>query len=170
MGTPEPRQRHGRSSTLRELTAAPLVAETRSAGAGRTFRVEHCPPAVPLARRTFAADVSERLGNEAAEMLVSEASVVVSEMLGNAVRHAGPLDDGTVLLRWQVRDGVVEVEVTDGGGESKVRPSALSSLSTHGRGLRIIHSLAHDWGVDEDGGHRTVWASLGGPTRRLHPA
>ena len=40
-------------------------------------------------------------------------------------------------------------------------------LSTHGRGLRIVRHLAHEWGVVEDSvGHRTVWACLGGPSRR----
>ena len=35
-----------------------------------------------------------------------------------------------------------------------------------GRGLRIVRSLAHEWGVIEDPNGRTVWASLGGPSRR----
>ena len=35
--------------------------------------------------------------------------------------------------------------------------------ATRGRGLRIVRSLAHEWGVlDEDRG-RTVWVCLGGP-------
>jgi anti-sigma regulatory factor (Ser/Thr protein kinase) len=143
-----------------------MVAETRPRGTGRAVRLEHCPPAVPVARRRFAADVSTRLPDEVAEMLVSEASVVVSELLGNAIRHADALADGTVVLRWQVRDGVVDVEVTDGGGDREVRPSRLSALSTHGRGLRIVRSLAHEWGVVEDTGQRTVWAAMGGPTQR----
>jgi serine/threonine-protein kinase RsbW len=163
------RNRRG-SSILRQTTAEPLVVEAPIRGVGRAVRLEHRPPAVPVARRTFAADVSTKLGDEATELLISEASVVVSELLGNAVRHAGALDDGTVLLRWQVRDGVVDIEVTDGGGESDVRPARLSSLATHGRGLRIVRSLAHEWGVVEDHGQRTVWACLGGPTRRRRTA
>ena len=44
-------------------------------------------------------------------------------------------------------------------------------LSTHGRGLRIVRHLAHEWGVVEDSdGHRTVWACLGGPSRRRRRA
>ena len=44
--------------------------------------------------------------------------MVASELLGNAIRHASPLEDGRVRLRWQVRGGVVDLEVTDGGSRT----------------------------------------------------
>ena len=102
---------------------------------------------------------------------LDETAVVVSELLGNAVRHAQPLDDGRLLLRWQVRGGVVDVEVTDGGSRHEVRPLRPTEMSVHGRGLRIVRHLAHEWGVVEDAhGNRTVWACLGGPSRRRRRA
>src|SRR5450631_692164 len=61
---------------------------------------------------------------------------------------------------------VVEVEVTDGGGPTTPRPAPRSPLAAAGRGLRIVRSYAHEWGVHEDRGGRTVWVSLGGPSRR----
>ncbi len=90
----------------------------------------------------------------------------MSELLSNAIRHARPLPDGIIRLRWRARSGVVEVEVSDGGGPSTPRPAPPALWSTAGRGLRIVRSLAHEWGVTEDKGGRTVWASLGGPSRR----
>ena len=57
------------------------------------------------------------------EQLVDEAEMVASELLTNAVRHARPLSDGTIRVRWKIRGDVVEVEVTDGGGESIPRPA-----------------------------------------------
>jgi len=98
--------------------------------------------------------------------VVDEAEIVVSELVGNAVRHARPLPDGTIRVSWTVRAGVVEVEVTDGGGPTIPRPAPRSLLSVNGRGLRIVRGLAHEWGVHEDHGGRTVWVSLGGPSRR----
>lgn len=154
--------------TLRSATAAPVLVEAPQRGDARAVRLPHGAAAVPVARRTFVGDISPRLRHE---MLVAEAGVVVSELLGNAVRHARALSDGSVLLRWQVRAGVVDVEVTDGGGGGEVRPMRPSALATHGRGLRIVRSLAHEWGVHEDAeGRRTVWAALGGPSRRRRRA
>ncbi|MEJ5914288.1 ATP-binding protein [Pseudokineococcus sp. 1T1Z-3] len=146
--------------------SAPPVLDSRQRGDARAVAVAHQPSAVPVARRTITADVSSRVDEE----LAHEVSVVVSELLGNALRHARPDDSGRVLLRWQVRGDVVDVEVTDGGSASEVRPQRPSPLATSGRGLRIVRSLAHEWGVTEDEeGRRTVWAALGGPTKRRHP-
>jgi len=98
--------------------------------------------------------------------VVDEAEIVISELFANAVRHAKPLPDGTIRVNWTVRGGVVEVEVTDGGGPTTPRPAPRSLFAVTGRGLRIVRGLAHEWGVLEDHGGRTVWVSLGGPSRR----
>lgn len=98
--------------------------------------------------------------------VVGEAEIVISELVGNAVRHARPLPDGTIKVNWTVRSGVVEVEVTDGGGPTTPRPAPRALLAAGGRGLRIVRGYAHEWGVHEDRAGRTVWVSLGGPSRR----
>lgn len=98
--------------------------------------------------------------------VVDEAEIVISELVANAVRHAKPLANGTIRLGWTVRAGVVEVEVTDGGGPTVPRPAPRSLLASQGRGLRIVRGFAHEWGVQEDRVGRTVWVSLGGPSRR----
>lgn len=132
----------------------------------RTVRVPHSPASVPRTRKEIVRDL---LGRDVPRQVVDEAEMVVAELLGNAVRHAGPLPDGTVRVQWQVKGGVVELDVTDGGGRTTPKPLHPSTYSTHGRGLRIVRSLAHEWGVmDEDRG-RTVWVCLGGPSRRRRP-
>jgi len=98
--------------------------------------------------------------------VVDEAEIVISELVANAVRHARPLPDGTIRVNWTVRHGVVEIEVTDGGGPTTPRPAPRSLMAASGRGLRIVRGLAHEWGVLEDRAGRTVWVSLGGPSRR----
>src|SRR5664279_6159408 len=70
--------------------------------------------------------------------VVDEAEIVVSELVGNAVRHARPLPDGKIKVSWTVRAGVVEVEVADGGGPTIPRPAPRSLMSDNGRGLRIV--------------------------------
>lgn len=114
-------------------------------------------------RRTV---VSELRALEVGQTVVDEAEIVVSELFTNAVRHAKALPDGTIRVSWTVSAGVVEVAVTDGGGPTTPRPAPPSMWSANGRGLRIVRSLAHDWGVQDNGGGRTVWVSLGGPSDR----
>jgi anti-sigma regulatory factor (Ser/Thr protein kinase) len=129
----------------------------------RTLRVPHAYSAVPVARRTVSEDLR---GRDVPAAVVDEAELVVSELLGNAVQHASALPDGTVRVHWQVKGGVVELDVTDGGGTTAPKPAQPVMYATRGRGLRIVRSLAHEWGVlDEDRG-RTVWVCLGGPSRR----
>ncbi len=110
--------------------------------------------------------VSLRAPHEPASVGKVRREIVASELLTNAVRHARPLSDGTIRVRWKIRGDVVEVEVTDGGGESVPRPAPRTVWLSSGRGLRIVRSIAHEWGVTEDRTGNVVWATLGGPSRR----
>ena len=130
---------------------------------GQTLRVPWKQSSGREARRVLVASLREL---EVDETVVDEAEIVISELVANAVRHAKPLADGTIRLGWTVRAGVVEVEVTDGGGPTVPRPAPRSLLAAQGRGLRIVRGYAHEWGVHEDRAGRTVWVSLGGPSRR----
>jgi serine/threonine-protein kinase RsbW len=66
-------------------------------------------------------------------------------------------------------ESVVAELVTDGGGCTRPAPLRPADFAVSGRGLRIVRSLAHEWGVLDGSpaqpGH-TVWASVGGPSRR----
>jgi anti-sigma regulatory factor (Ser/Thr protein kinase) len=114
-------------------------------------------------RRTVVQDLRER---GISMVTVDESEIVVSELVSNAIRHARPLSDGSLRVHWKVKAGVVEVEVTDGGSDTTPRPAPRTLWAASGRGLRIVRSLAHEWGVADDRHGSTVWASLGGPSRR----
>jgi anti-sigma regulatory factor (Ser/Thr protein kinase) len=118
---------------------------------------------VAQVRRVLVEDLQTR---DVSDSVIDEAEIVVSELMSNAVRHARPLSDGNLRVVWKVKNGVVEVEVTDGGSDSSPRPAPRTVWAPSGRGLRIVRSLAHEWGVTEDRNGSTVWASLGGPSRR----
>lgn len=131
----------------------------------QVVRIPHEASEVSVARR----EVVMRLQSEGiSEATLVEVELVLSELLGNSVRHARAIDDGVIRLRWQLRAGVVDLEVTDGGGlGAPVVRRPRSADATSGRGLRIVRSLAHEWGVQEEPkGFRTVWAAVGGPSRR----
>lgn len=132
-------------------------------GGVRGVRLPARPASIAQARESVVTDLTER---GFAQATIEEAEIVVSELFSNAIRHARPLHDGMIRVRWKMRGEVVEVEVTDGGSTSYPRPAPRAVWATSGRGLRIVRSLAHEWGVSDEKVGRTVWASLGGPSRR----
>jgi anti-sigma regulatory factor (Ser/Thr protein kinase) len=96
--------------------------------------------------------------------LLSDVVAVVAELVGNAVRHAGPLPGGVVMVAWRVRDlgsrSAVEVRVTDGGAAELPLARNAGPEDVDGRGLTIVEALADRWGVDRDGLGQSVWAEL----------
>ncbi len=119
---------------------------------------------VPEARRRITADL------EAAgvfDRAVCDAALVVSELLGNAIRHARPLPGARLRLTWIVAGGAVEVAVSDGGSRSLPRAGQPPAWSLGGRGLGIVEYLCRDWGVRNGTAGSTVWAVLPAPGR--HP-
>jgi anti-sigma regulatory factor (Ser/Thr protein kinase) len=154
------------------MTAAPLgkrpvhaqsSATGRTKDASRTVRVPWRATSVAQVRKTLVEDLESR---DVQSAVIDEAEIVVSELVSNAIRHARPLGDGNLRVHWKVKGGVVEVEVTDGGSDTTPRPAPRTIWAPSGRGLRIVRSLAHEWGVAEDRSGSTVWASIGGPSRR----
>lgn len=142
------------------------VAESAGPGSDSivcSIRVAPDPTSVARVRHQIVADLHQR---RVSKDLVDEAEIVASELLTNAVRHARPLSDGTIRVRWKIRGEVVEVEVTDGGGSTVPHPAPRTVWLSSGRGLRIVRSIAHEWGVTEDRTGNVVWATLGGPSRR----
>lgn len=129
----------------------------------QTLRVPWMMSSAVDVRRALVAELRAR-GVDA--VVIDETEIVISELVTNAVRHAKPLADGTIHVSWSVRADVVEIEVTDGGGPTTPHPAPRSVWSAGGRGLRIVGSLAYEWGVRENGTGSSVWASMGGPSSR----
>ena len=130
----------------------------RATSPSGVLRLRHSPVAVSSARRQVRADLTA-VGVPA--MVRDDVEVVVSELLGNSVRHARPIAGGLVLLYWHVGSDEVMVRVTDGGGGRGVEPRCPDPLAVSGRGLQIVERLARVWGVSEHaGGLRSVWASI----------
>lgn len=136
----------------------PVVLQHPREGVDGLMLLPHQPAAVPLARRVLTRELRQ---GDTPQDAVDEVAVVVSELLGNAVRHAAPLGGGDLLLRWRVTTSAVEVEVVDGGGGA-VRTPRVDDEATSGRGMHIVSTLADAWGTSDDGhGQRAVWASVG---------
>ncbi|WSL80691.1 ATP-binding protein [Kitasatospora sp. NBC_01266] len=86
-----------------------------------------------------------------------------------AAGPAEPEQPGGILVRWQVHgNGLLTLEVTDGGASTRPLPASPSLTAKGGRGLSIVGQLAVDWGVRDAPGEVTVWAAL--PARCQEPA
>ncbi|MEW2518757.1 ATP-binding protein [Actinacidiphila alni] len=156
-----------------------------------TMALPHGPTGVAAARRKLR---SELCAQDVPEPVIDDAVLILSELLSNSFRHARPLEDrggGTngatnggaakdkgagrtagadcgIRAAWAIgEDGLLAVEVTDGGGPTRPRPSSPSLSARGGRGLGIVGTLSLRWGVRDDApGEVTVWAVL--PVRARH--
>lgn len=84
------------------------------------------------------------------------ASLVITELVSNVVRHAGT----QMEISLTASPGALRLAVRDG---SPLLPSPASvggSLAETGRGLLVIRALAVAWGAAPSGDGKVVWAVL----------
>lgn len=115
------------------------------------------PSSAGVARRHL---VSDLVAAGIFETAISDAAIVVSELLSNALRHARPLPGALIRVCWQLEDGTIRVSVQDGGGTTEPELGTLSRSTTNGRGLRIVDRLSRHWGTDHNDEGTTVWAEI----------
>ena len=89
-----------------------------------------------------------------------DARLLVSELVGNAVRHARPLADGTMRVCWKSRGQGVDIAVTDGGALTTPERVDAGVSDLAGRGLSIVETLASRWWVESTRSRTTVHALL----------
>ncbi|WP_069885317.1 SpoIIE family protein phosphatase [Streptomyces luteocolor] len=104
--------------------------------------------------------VREQLRAWSLEALGDTAELLVSELVTNVVRHAR---SGRVDLRL-VRSGTLLCEVED---DDQTLPTLLSAGpgDEFGRGLRVVSTLAKEWGTSRTSAGKTVWFELALPRR-----
>ncbi len=112
--------------------------------------------------------------------VASDATLVVSELVTNAVLHART----SVYVAVGIEEATVRIEVTDASEMPVSMPSApaaidpvgdafdepeapdlddlIDALGTTGRGMELVASIAERWGVTPNvAGGKTVWAEMG---------
>jgi anti-sigma regulatory factor (Ser/Thr protein kinase) len=96
------------------------------------------------------------------EQFVDDVQLGTSELVANAVRHAGT--QVTLTLR---KDTALVIEVVDGQRELH-RPFSpfLDLEAENGRGLQIVAAISDDWGISSVDGGKCIWFALQLPDRR----
>ena len=90
------------------------------------------------------------------EDLSHDAAMVVTELVANAVDHAGTPS----TLRVDLDDRGLYVAVRDGRPDRAPRPRPVDPTAPRGRGLQMIDALTASWGVTVHADGKTVWATL----------
>jgi len=90
--------------------------------------------------------------------LLDDATLAVSEVVTNAIVHAGT----EVQLRVLTDDAAVRVEVEDRGLQLPVRRAHSGAAGT-GRGLALVEDTVQRWGVVELEDGKVVWFEVGFP-------
>lgn len=138
-----------RSQALTEAQARPLPPRIREIYLPTREAPRHA--------RSLVVEACESWG---IPQVAGAAQVVVSELVANAVVHAGTLLELSLLLR----EKFLHASVRDGDRGQVRPPSGVAEDAERGRGLLLVAALAASWGVVQTGDGKTVWATL-----RTHP-
>jgi signal transduction histidine kinase len=128
---------------------APLAADTRE----MLLALEPRPESARLARRALHAHGLH-------EDIEHTVTLLATEIVGNAVRHAALRPDQRIVFFARLNDDFARVEVADPG--LGFDPA---TVKTEGYGLKLLTTLAGRWGVDCSKGCR-VWFEVDRRSRR----
>lgn len=132
--------------------------DTPSAPFSRGWDLPAGPAVVGKARQL----VTETLAEWDMADFADEVTLIVSELVTNAIVHAAP----PISLTLQTAGPAVRGAVTD-HGETWPLVHPADEEDEHGRGLGIVSLVAEEWGVtpQPDGSGKTVWFVCSHPER-----
>ena len=139
-------------------TEVEVAGDEGATGVSRLeLQLPHTTESVRRARRTIAAFLEP---SEVPVSIVDDVLLLVSELVTNAVVHAG----SPAVVRLDADVERIKVEVSDRDGDrtpTKVNPEPFSSS---GRGVLLVDRLAARWGVEPQCQGKVVWFELPRPS------
>ena len=134
-----------------------MTRSVRHEHAQVTLRVPFAASSVAVARQ----HLKQWMAQQGCDLeVIEDGRIVISEMVGNSVRHARPLPDGTLLVAWAPDDRGLRISVSDGGSPTRPHKVNASSSALAGRGMAIIENLALTWWDERKSSRTTVNAVL----------
>jgi anti-sigma regulatory factor (Ser/Thr protein kinase) len=128
---------------------------------GREHAAEVLEASLPLDARAPGAAriVVARLRGRVPAPVLDTAQLLVSELVTNSVRHCGA--GASVVVRVQLTDSMVRLEVSDPGCDGVIAPRAPDLQGGGGVGLNLVGTFSERWGLERiAGGGTRVWAQL----------
>lgn len=118
------------------------------------------PPPVDQSRvRAMRHVTRERLTSRGLTCVADDATLIVSELITNAILHSGGRQ---IQLTLDLRDGVLSIRVHDGVAGPRPMARTPAYDDEHGRGLSLVREIARKrhgtWGVSDNGA--TTWCEL----------
>jgi len=89
--------------------------------------------------------------------VLESARLLVTELVTNAIRHAGV---GTIELSVQVRPESMRVDVSNRGVPFEPHARLPRADQESGWGLFLVDRLSDEWGVVDEPGRQRVWFEL----------
>ena len=112
-------------------------------------------PSTPASARQARRFVESVLEDGDLDHFAYPATMLVSELVANAVLHTGTVIEVVVCPELDR----VRVEVHDGSPQLPIRKH-YSNLSGTGRGLLLVERMASEWGSDRTAEGKVVWFEL----------
>jgi anti-sigma regulatory factor (Ser/Thr protein kinase) len=104
--------------------------------------------------------VARCLADQVTPAVLADAQLLISELVGNSVRHSDAAAH-PVVVRVGVERASCRLEVADSGCAGEVTPRAPDLNRGGGLGLQIVHELSERWGLERAaGGGTRVWVYL----------
>jgi two-component sensor histidine kinase len=119
--------------------------------------VLHAEPSSVSAARRFCAHTLERWGASGA--LVDSACLLVSELVTNAILHAGTSCELTFSWPTESEGDVVRIEVSDGDPAAPMA-KRYDVAAGSGRGLQLVEALSERYGTLHRGTGKAVWCEV----------
>lgn len=118
---------------------------------------------VDLARDPDSAAEARRALGEVSDHLtprrLEDAQLLVSELVTNAIRHAGLEEADMIKLVVETGDRALRIEVCDSGPGFEISEPAPDPTRPSGWGLYLVRELSDRWGVEQLG-ETKVWFEL----------
>jgi anti-sigma regulatory factor (Ser/Thr protein kinase) len=137
-------------------------AHVAIAGAsGRGSSVEQQVALGMSAPATARCIVATALAEHVAPSVIERAKLTISELITNSVRHGVVPEGGYAVVRLELTDARLRLEVEDPGGGGAVTRRRADARSVGGFGLHVVETLSERWGSERcASGAMRVWAEL----------